>query len=381
MTMTPRVADLYHDDAVTSFAEAAAAGIWGIIHKASQGASASDHTYADRRAAATSAGLKWGAYHFGTSEDPEAQVSHFLAVAAPAADTLLVLDWEPGRSAAATMSKAQAKRFLALLCEKSGREPGTIAIYGGELLREALGPDDKPFFGQFKLWLSQYGPHCHVPACWDRTFLWQYTGDGEGPAPHGIAGIPGTHGVCDLSSYQGTRAQFDAEWAGSLTEAVAAPGLPTIAPTQETPAAAPPIDLGTHLPVPAAAIPGHSQVPAGARVIVGADGEASVAVLRKHSRKLTLLDRARLFLGLGAPAAGTAASVSLPDLITKLQTLKGEFHDVAELVQPVLANPRFLCICLAAVAGAAVIEAIEHYHLADFRAGRWLPSGLAGRQS
>src|SRR5262249_50780964 len=54
------VVDLFHGDEVTSFGEAANAGIWGVIHKATTGATGRDDRYASRRTKAADAGLLWG---------------------------------------------------------------------------------------------------------------------------------------------------------------------------------------------------------------------------------------------------------------------------------------------------------------------------------
>jgi hypothetical protein len=62
--MQPLVIDIYHGDAVQDFARVKAAGIIGVIHKASQGGAVVDRAYASRRKLALAAGLKWGAYHF-----------------------------------------------------------------------------------------------------------------------------------------------------------------------------------------------------------------------------------------------------------------------------------------------------------------------------
>src|ERR1043166_5363770 len=89
------VVDLAHYDRVTSFAKAAAAGIWGVIHKATTGATGKDdEQYATNRPKALAAGLLWGAYHWGTNANVPAQVDHFLKVADPDEHTLVALDFE-----------------------------------------------------------------------------------------------------------------------------------------------------------------------------------------------------------------------------------------------------------------------------------------------
>ncbi len=51
------VVDMFHGTDVTSFADAKNAGLVGIIHKASQGATSADSRYAQRRDPARQAGL------------------------------------------------------------------------------------------------------------------------------------------------------------------------------------------------------------------------------------------------------------------------------------------------------------------------------------
>ena len=88
--MQPLVIDIYHGDPVQDFARVKAAGIVGVIHKASQGGAVVDQSYASRRKLALAAGLKWGAYHFfDFTASPVAQADHFDAHLADAgkADT------------------------------------------------------------------------------------------------------------------------------------------------------------------------------------------------------------------------------------------------------------------------------------------------------
>jgi GH25 family lysozyme M1 (1,4-beta-N-acetylmuramidase) len=202
------VVDLYHGDQVESFAAAAQAGIRGIIHKASQGAEEVDPRYAERRSAALGAGLLWGAYHFGTGVDVDTQVANFLRAAQPDANTLVALDYEPNGSD--TMSLAQARAFLESVAAQLGRSP---VLYGGSLIKEQLGEADDAFFAAHRLWLAEYGPVPRPPASWRSAWLWQYSGDGIGPDPKTVAGIPGAGGAVDCNSYAGTPDQLAAEWA------------------------------------------------------------------------------------------------------------------------------------------------------------------------
>ena len=200
------VVDLYQGDRVQSFQKAAAAGVWGVIHKASTGATGTDKQYGKRRQAAIDAGLLWGAYHWGTGAPVDKQVTNFLKAAEADAQTLVALDYEDKR-----MSLAQARQFLAGVADKLGRKP---VLYSGHLIKEKLGKKADAFFGSHRLWLAQYGPSPSVQQSWKKYWLWQYTDRTSGLEPNEVDGLPGdSKGNLDCNSYDGTRAQLKSEWA------------------------------------------------------------------------------------------------------------------------------------------------------------------------
>src|SRR5262249_37968581 len=86
LAINPLVVDLSHHNDVADFGAVKAAGIAGIIHKATEGVGFTDQLYADRRGRAPGVGLLWGAYHFLRPGD------FFLKVAAPDNTTLHGLD-------------------------------------------------------------------------------------------------------------------------------------------------------------------------------------------------------------------------------------------------------------------------------------------------
>ncbi len=209
--MQPRVVDISHHNVVKDLGAAAAAGIWGVIHKASQGKAYADPDYDARRTAAHAAGMLWGAYHFNTGDPVAAQVEWFLAKAKPDDRTLLVLDYEDNRLS--QMNIHQAVDFLRLIETKVGRK---AAIYSGNRIKETvsqLNSADRDYLVQHRLWLCQYGQTPRLPMGFTKYWLWQYTGDGVGPQPHNVPGIVAGNGGIDLNSYSGTREQLEAEWA------------------------------------------------------------------------------------------------------------------------------------------------------------------------
>lgn len=213
MAIVPRVIDIYHgdqvqgNDCVAGFKKALDFGIWGVIHKASQGTSNKDSAYARRRKAAQQVGLLFGAYHFNTGENVKAQVNWFLKCADPDDETLMVLDFE--ENARSNMSVHEAVSFMKLVEDHTGRK---CAIYSGNRLKETigqLGRDERDYITSRRLWLCQYGPKPSLPKGYSDVWLWQYTGDGIGPGPKSV---PGIIGKVDINSYTGTLDQLKSEW-------------------------------------------------------------------------------------------------------------------------------------------------------------------------
>lgn len=205
--MQPRVIDISHHNTVTSFDDVAAHGVWGVIHKATQGSRYRDPDYAVRRTAANAAGLLWGAYHFNDGSDVAAQVNNFIAAAQPGPDTLMALDFEDNPKS--NMSAQQAVQFLRLLEQKLGRKG---ALYGGNRIKEQIGrlsAADQAYMASHPLWLCQYGPRPVLPPGFTRSFLWQYSDGRIGPGPHGVNGVTGE---VDLNAFNGTREDLVQAW-------------------------------------------------------------------------------------------------------------------------------------------------------------------------
>jgi lysozyme len=87
--------DISHLNTNVDLNRVQAAGVEALLHKATQGAGFTDSAYASRRAAAKDLGLLWGAYHFGTGDDPVAQAQFFLSVASPASQDRLCWTSKP----------------------------------------------------------------------------------------------------------------------------------------------------------------------------------------------------------------------------------------------------------------------------------------------
>lgn len=203
MTQVPKVIDISHGNTVRDFQALKAAGIVGVIHKATQGTYFKDPLYDQRREQAEAAGLLWGAYCFNTGEDPATQVGVFLAHAAPEANTLVALDFEDNYKS--QMSLEQAQNWLERCADALGRKP---VLYSGNRAKDLLGDTENEFFGAHRLWLPQYGPHAVVQASWKNAarqpWLWQYSEHGQ---------LPGTDGLIDLNAFAGSDDELTTEWA------------------------------------------------------------------------------------------------------------------------------------------------------------------------
>ena len=198
------VVDISHNNGNVNLQLAQAAGIVGVIHKATEGTTYVDPMYQTNQAQAAKNGLLWGAYHFGTAGDGVAQAQHFLDVVKNFDNTLLVLDFEPNPGGP-SMSLADARAFVTQVNETTGRWPG---FYSGSYIKQLLGNGKDPVLAQCWLWLPEYGPTPNVPANWTTWTMWQYTDGNVGPQPHSVNGI----GNCDRDMFNGTEDQLRALW-------------------------------------------------------------------------------------------------------------------------------------------------------------------------
>ena len=207
--MINAVVDISHHNHVTSFAKVRQAGVLGVFHKATQGATYVDPTMAGNRKKILAADLLFGAYHFGTAGDATAQAEHVLSVAGP--NALLVLDFEPNPQGH-DMSLLEAEQFVHHVFAKTGRYPG---LYSGHLIREILGnagitDPAQTELSKCWLWFARYGPPPLIPKIWSKWTLWQYTDGAAGKGPYTVDGI----GRCDRDQFNGTEVDLRALWAG-----------------------------------------------------------------------------------------------------------------------------------------------------------------------
>lgn len=194
--MTPRadIIDISHADGHVDFGTLKAAGVVGVIIKASQGSAFIDPLFADNFKRAVSVfGLGFvHAYHFLDDSPAQMQVAHFLDVTA-ALQLGRWLDFE--RNGQRTANEQIVSAAVTLLASKQGRQGG---IYGSDadLLGAML---DHGFLTLPTKWIACYGDKCPK----HRYTLWQW-GAGESNG----AVIGGKR--FDSSQFNGTVAQCKA---------------------------------------------------------------------------------------------------------------------------------------------------------------------------
>jgi len=205
------IVDLSHHNGAVNLAAAKAAGILGVINKATQGTGFVDPSYAENRTKARGAGLLWGAYHFGIGGDGVAQAEHFLNVVSPGPDELLVLDFEANR-AGPSMVLEECRAFVSHVSAATGRP---VVLYSGHYVKDLLGSTPDPLLAACPLWLAQYGPTPVVPRNWASWALWQYTDGAAGVRPQPVPGI----GRCDRDRFNGDANALVSFWRPATTPA------------------------------------------------------------------------------------------------------------------------------------------------------------------
>jgi lysozyme len=196
--------DISHFQPDVDFRAAYAGGLRAVFHKATEGINYVDPRYASARTQAAAAGLLWGAYHFGTGDDALAQAEHFLCVAKPDGNTLLVLDLERNPQGP-SMTIEQARTFASHLQQVTGKWPG---LYSGSYIRDNLGNVKDPVLSNCWFWLAEYGPVPHVPPTWGQWSFWQHTDGNVGPGPQSVPGC----GPCDRDRFAGDAEALAAFW-------------------------------------------------------------------------------------------------------------------------------------------------------------------------
>lgn len=203
--MIDAVIDISHFNGSPDWVRVKAAGILGVIHKATQGAKSIDSTFAAARTAIPAAGLLFGAYHFGTGdEEGSAQAQFFLDTVKPDASTLCCIDFEPNPSGT-SMTLDHLFGWIETVQKATGRAP---VVYGGKsLLFTQIGTSTHPTLAACPLWVAQYtsaAQPSNIPSqVWSTWTMWQYTESGT---------VDGITGAVDRERFNGTPEHLTSFW-------------------------------------------------------------------------------------------------------------------------------------------------------------------------
>lgn len=216
------VLDLSHHNTVTSWAQIKAAGIVGVIYKATEDDDYTDPTYARAREEAQGAGLLWGAYHFLRPGDMRKQAAHFINAVGRTAGVLLCVDHE---------DDGVSLEDLRTFCEEVFRLTGQrVVIYSGSVIKQQVGNQMIAWLANYRLWLAHYSANPTWPKqIWFRYWLWQYTDGVSGPQPQDC---PGVGGDVDCNSFVGEATRLKEEWTGNI---VPVPSKPVVEVTISAP--------------------------------------------------------------------------------------------------------------------------------------------------
>lgn len=190
----PHVVDLSHHNGPVDFSRLKAAGVVGVIAKATEGTDFVDSKFTDYHKRATAAGLLFLSYHFLNASDLRQQIRHYVTVTQGIPGR--VLDFEHNK---AEITEAHAEDAWRFLRDKQRSNPAT---YGSDLVTQALQRPDC-VFKQGGLWIARYNPHPPIlphGIPWD---LWQYS-------QHGV--VDGAQSDIDLSVFRSGSADDCAQW-------------------------------------------------------------------------------------------------------------------------------------------------------------------------
>jgi len=167
--MVSPVIDLSHHNPTPDFGRMKAAGVVGVIHKATEGLTYQDPDRRARLASAVKAGLSIATYHFLRPGDMAGQMAHYVRTIQPRPGERLIIDHEDSGVSVADLREA----VKALLGQ--GFE---VTIYSGHLIKDQLGNSRDDVLAKTSLWIAQYtsaSSPTWPKGTWATWSLWQWT--------------------------------------------------------------------------------------------------------------------------------------------------------------------------------------------------------------
>jgi lysozyme len=178
MSEIPVCIDISHHQGFPNFTEVRAAGVLGMIHKATEGSTFVDQNRAENCSNAEKAGIAISTYHWLKPGDAKPQMEFYLATVDPVRGERVVIDYEED-GCTLTMLKDAVQALL------DYKHDLKITVYSGHLLKEQLDSEHDAFLhDNTDLWLAQYTtgtpswPTGTYPEGWK---LWQYSETGQVP--------------------------------------------------------------------------------------------------------------------------------------------------------------------------------------------------------
>jgi lysozyme len=195
MTQRLDVVDVSHYNTVESWDPVKAAGVVGVIFKATEGTNYEDPTCKPQFAAALKAGLACCTYHFLHHGNVSQQMSFYWNTIQPQVGERMVIDYE---DASCTLDDLHAAVTWLMSKSQDTNKDIQITVYSGNLLKEQLGGSyDSLLALNTDLWLAQYtsGTPSWPKGTYPIYTLWQYSESGS---------VPGLKGDVDTNTFNGS---------------------------------------------------------------------------------------------------------------------------------------------------------------------------------
>jgi len=219
MTQRLDMIDVSHYNPVSDWNGVKAAGVIGVIFKATEGTDYLDPTLADGIAGAAAAGVPYCTYHFIRPGDIGDQMLFYWSAIKPRPGERMVIDYED--SAVTLDELRRAVTALQIMSRQWGLNI-QITVYSGNTLKEALGSTKDDFLAaNTDLWLAQYtsGQPSWPKETYPVYSLWQYSESGSVP------GVEGTD--VDLNTFNGSRDNC-LLWIGPAGAPAPTPAVPSV---------------------------------------------------------------------------------------------------------------------------------------------------------
>ena len=175
--MLNTIIDISHWQKIFSLDKIKAAGIIGIIHKATEGKRNTDNKFLQRKPDIIKAGFLFGSYHF-LRNNGRLEAERYLDIVRPQDNELIMLDTE-AQNLTTRQNIIESEAFVKRIYELTGRYP--VWYIGMFLLNQyaSFADYDGMELLNCPLFVARYSSkEPTVPSSFKTWTLWQYTQDG-----------------------------------------------------------------------------------------------------------------------------------------------------------------------------------------------------------